>query len=136
MRTLKLTLKRQWYDLIKSGAKKEEYREIKPYWIGRLFTFDDHFDCDCICEIHADMQNINKHFDSINQMMNFFDCKYSEFNFIQFTNGYSANSPRITVECKGMRIGTGRPEWGAVEGVNYFVIELGDVLTSNEAETK
>ena len=40
-KTLKLTLCRQWFDLIKSGEKKEEYREIKPYWINRLcFAFD------------------------------------------------------------------------------------------------
>ena len=31
-----LTLKAQWYDMIESGEKKEEYREIKPYWQKRL----------------------------------------------------------------------------------------------------
>lgn len=29
---LYLTLTRQWFDMILSGEKKEEYREIKPYW--------------------------------------------------------------------------------------------------------
>ena len=33
---LHLTLKKQWFDLIKSGEKKEEYRAIKPYWDSRL----------------------------------------------------------------------------------------------------
>lgn len=33
---LYLTLKKQWFDLISSGVKNEEYREIKPYWIKRL----------------------------------------------------------------------------------------------------
>lgn len=28
-KTLKLTLKRKWYNLIAIGAKREEYREIK-----------------------------------------------------------------------------------------------------------
>jgi len=28
---LHLTLKKNWFDLILSGEKKEEYREIKPY---------------------------------------------------------------------------------------------------------
>ena len=31
-----LTLKREWFDMIASGKKKEEYREIKPYWDVRL----------------------------------------------------------------------------------------------------
>ena len=32
MKYLQLTLKKKWFDLILSGEKKEEYREIKPYW--------------------------------------------------------------------------------------------------------
>ena len=27
---------KKWFDLIQSGKKKVEYREIKPYWTRRL----------------------------------------------------------------------------------------------------
>ena len=30
------TLKKQWYEKIKSGEKTIEYREVKPYWTKRL----------------------------------------------------------------------------------------------------
>ena len=33
---LHLTLKKKWFDMILSGEKKEEYREIKPYWDKRF----------------------------------------------------------------------------------------------------
>jgi len=33
---LRLTLKKEWFDLIKNGEKKFEYREYKQYWISRL----------------------------------------------------------------------------------------------------
>jgi hypothetical protein len=33
---LYLTLKKKWFDMILSGAKKDEYRAIKPYWDKRL----------------------------------------------------------------------------------------------------
>jgi len=36
MTALNLTLHRQWFDAIASGAKKIEYREDKPYWRTRL----------------------------------------------------------------------------------------------------
>jgi aminoglycoside phosphotransferase (APT) family kinase protein len=36
MKILHLTLKKKWFDKILSGEKKEEYREIKPYWDKRL----------------------------------------------------------------------------------------------------
>lgn len=32
MKILDLPLKAKWYDMIESGVKPEEYREIKPYW--------------------------------------------------------------------------------------------------------
>lgn len=35
--TLYLTLQKKWFDLILNGQKKEEFREIKPYWTKRLF---------------------------------------------------------------------------------------------------
>ena len=35
---LDLVLKSEWYDLIKSGDKKHEYRAIKEYWSRRLFA--------------------------------------------------------------------------------------------------
>lgn len=38
MNILHLTLKKQWYDMIESGIKKEEYREMKPYWHKRLLN--------------------------------------------------------------------------------------------------
>lgn len=36
MKRLKLALKRQWFDMIASGEKTEEYREINEYWVKRL----------------------------------------------------------------------------------------------------
>ena len=36
IRILDLPLKKEWYNMIESGEKKEEYREIKPYWTKRL----------------------------------------------------------------------------------------------------
>lgn len=35
-KTLHLTLKKHWFDLILSGEKTVEYRDKKPYWIKRL----------------------------------------------------------------------------------------------------
>jgi len=43
---LHLTLLRKWFDLIVSGKKTKEYRQVKPYWNKRLVgkKFDEiHF---------------------------------------------------------------------------------------------
>ena len=41
MKTLHLNVKKQWFDMIASGFKKEEYREIKEYWINRFIKKED-----------------------------------------------------------------------------------------------
>lgn len=35
---LTLPIKKKWFDMIMSGEKKEEYREIKPYYDKRFFN--------------------------------------------------------------------------------------------------
>lgn len=40
MKTLCLTLQKKWYEMIESGVKTEDYREIKPYWIKRIGLYD------------------------------------------------------------------------------------------------
>ena len=35
---LTLPIKKKWFDMIKSGEKKEEYREIKPYYVSRFYS--------------------------------------------------------------------------------------------------
>jgi hypothetical protein len=89
IKILHLTLKKQWFDLIASGTKKEEYREMKPYWHKRL----------------------NQHFDAI--------C---------FKNGYSAASPKVTVELKEVLTGLGIIEWGAPERQHVYILRLGNIL--------
>ena len=41
-KSLHLVLKAKWFDMIASGGKSEEYREIKDYWTSRIF--DKEFD--------------------------------------------------------------------------------------------
>ena len=36
---LTLPIKKKWFDMILFGEKKEEYREIKPYYDSRLLGF-------------------------------------------------------------------------------------------------
>lgn len=32
------SMKKEWYEKIKNGEKTIEYREVKPYWIKRIFN--------------------------------------------------------------------------------------------------
>tara|TARA_R110002124_G_scaffold283449_2_gene459515 strand:- start:32857 stop:33261 length:405 start_codon:yes stop_codon:yes gene_type:complete len=108
-RVLTLTLKKKWFDMIAKGIKKEEYREIKDYWINRL-TEDK-----SICQMGNSDFVVNDR----------------KFDKVLFKNGYSKDAPTMIVECKGIETTTGKTEWGAEEGEHYFVIRLGKILFNN-----
>ena len=116
-KTLKLTLKKKWFDLLKSGEKIEEYREVKKHWIKQLVT--NRFTA-------KDYKNENEIIGLILQNKeHYIKNRTTHFDFVEFRNGYSKTSPQITMECKEIEIGNGKVEWGAIEGEQYFIIKLG-----------
>ena len=38
MLTLKIIIKKEWFDQIAAGTKKIEYRDVVPFWTSRLFN--------------------------------------------------------------------------------------------------
>lgn len=102
---LYLTLKKKWFDLIKSGQKTSEFREIKPYWIKRLTELNK----------YTSRQEIKF------RLKNFPNNNLKRFDYIIFTNGYAKDSPKIKVEWKGLKI-------GEFEGNKCFEILLGKII--------
>ena len=94
-----LPIKKKWFDMILSGEKKEEYREIKPYYKSRFHTAG---------------------------LIDRYGLPTISRAWITFRNGYSVNSPAIEAKCT-LDIKTGRPEWGAPD-YKTFIIKLGDRL--------
>ena len=98
-KTLHLNLKRKWFDMIKSGDKKEEYRKLSEYWNIRLGM--------------SDLIEYPEHY---------------EFDSVTFSNGYAKDRDQFEIELKGIEIKEGNPSWGAIPGKKYFVLELGKIL--------
>ena len=115
MKTLTLPLKKEWFDLIKAGIKKEEYREIKPRYL-EMFCRQ--------LSIHGPSKYNN--FDVS------FHLKWPEeqgFDRLVFTLGYPKSTDkerRLEFKNPKIRIGEGCPEWGAEPGKLYFVITWED----------
>lgn len=77
---LYLTLKKEWFDRIKSGEKTIEYRELKDYWVKRL-TYN---------KIGSFItSNINPQFYEPDDVIPI------EFKTIVFRNGYQKNAPEL-----------------------------------------
>jgi acetyltransferase-like isoleucine patch superfamily enzyme len=93
---LTLPIKKKWFDMIQSGKKMEEYRDIKPYWTKRF-------------------QKLG--------LLDEYGNPTIFLNIVRFRNGYSAKSPffdavvRLSVHC-------GYEEWGAKPGISYYVLNI------------
>lgn len=113
-----LPIKRKWLEMIRSGEKKEEYREIKPYYTSRvrnLITFKPWTDGRTI------------------EVIKSCGAKGIPFDHIVLRGGYDLLAPAVRI--KGtITIGEGRPEWGAEPGKRYYIFridEVEDLLTVN-----
>lgn len=92
---LTLPIKKQWFDMIDSGEKKEEYREITPYYLTRFENAG---------MIHLFMPT-------------------DETADIILRNGYGKNRPQMKVRVR-LHIREGKPEWGATPNKTYYVLEI------------
>lgn len=115
MKVLNLTLKKEWFDLIKSGEKIEEYRELKDYWFDRLTV--------------EGLDNILT--SAFVFGFEIYQPRFKTFDVVKFTNGYGKNAPNFMVELDGIEIKKGNEKWGAEKGVRYFVIKLGKIINGD-----
>ena len=107
---LNLTIKKQWFDLILSGKKWEEYRSIKNRQVMRMYEF------------------------ITNGWLG------TSFNLLILRNGYSACSPALAVPIRAFYLRRGinarHPEWGEPTDEEWhFVLGLGKVLSHGTYKT-
>ena len=91
---LTLPIKKKWFDMIKSGEKKEEYREIKDYYTSRFY-----------------------------KLVNVWVDNETTIVPILFRNGYSKNSPTIKCSVT-ISEAFGKFEWGAEPNKLYYVLKI------------
>ena len=125
MKILHLTLKRKWFDLIASGEKKEEYREIKPYWVARLV---DSLEMPRQWELN---EGFAFEWPKGSGLMSVMETA-QHYDVVEFRNGYAKDSPKMRVEILDIVQDYGKEVWGAEFGKPYFVIKLGNVLTTKQ----
>lgn len=126
-KVLTLTVSKEWFDMIVSGKKTEEYRVIKGYWTKRLLLVRS--------ELEEPFEKMSKecaeNWDSISiEMAKYcFNSPYYKtvpFTHVLFVNGYRKNSPRIEKEIENISIG--KPKKGLCPDkwldTEFFIIKF------------
>lgn len=106
-----LNLHKVWFDLIASGRKKEEYREITPYWVNRLMNARKNYK-ERLPHLRADYTPKDNR------------------SWIIFQNGYQKNARTMGVELLKLSIDYPVPAWCPPETdllKKVFVLKLGPV---------
>lgn len=114
MKTLHLPLKAKWYEMIESGEKTEEYREIKPYWEKRLVDYK------AVVEDYKRLVFRRYVLGAHNDICGEYPRGYTH---VKFSYGYTKRT--MTFEIESITIGKGKPEWGA-PAEEVFIIKLGN----------
>lgn len=120
---LHLNLKKKWFDMIASGEKKEEYREITGYWVQRL-----------LLDGNGNKYSLKKAEKTAQSILHFIrDNKWDihpdsiiTYDSIRFRNGYSKQAPVYECRCWAISIGLGKIELGAPEHP-VFIIKLDSI---------
>ena len=118
-KVLILTVSKQWFDMIVAGEKKEEYREIKPYWVKRII----------------DVRNLHRGTAYILRCLKYNDPMLKNdiifqlgipYTHVLFINGYRKDSPRIEKEIESITIG--KPQKGLCPDkwldTEFFIIKF------------
>lgn len=123
---LDLPLKKEWYTMIDSGVKTEEYRELKPYWCNRLLYFTtlgvkEYWE-DILRKTILTVSKIS--FLDFNKML---IKQYGTrgYTHVRFRYGYTKKT--MLFEIKSISIGKGNKEWGAPDD-DVFIIKLGEKI--------
>lgn len=122
MKILDLILKGKWYDMIASGEKPEEYRDITHHWMQRLFLQGDYFYLwKPFHEYAMDAEMIDR---LKNQIYGTSEMRFRDYDAVCFHRGYTKTT--MTFAIKYITIGMGNPLWGAPTDKEIFIIKLGE----------
>lgn len=123
---LRLSLKRKWFEMTKAGIKKEDYREITPYWCAVFLQYEGK-------KISQKQFKALFEQNKYQHVIGFIKCEYNlkPFTINTMTLGYPKSGDKertLKLEHLGIEIREGNPEWGAEPGKLYFVIKHGKII--------
>lgn len=99
-KVLTLTVSKQWFDKIVSGEKNEEYREVKPYWVARLFQDNSN-----IVDVRHLALALAGRTDLLKKYIDAQRIVLKQYTHVLFKNGYYDDSPKVEKEIESIIIG-------------------------------
>ena len=120
-KVLTLTVSKQWFDMIVPNEKTEEYQEIKPYWVARLFSNNSN-----IVDVRHLALSLAGRTALLKKYIDAQRIVLKQYTHVLFVNGYRKDSPRIEKENESISIG--KPKKGLCPDkwldTEFFIIKF------------
>ena len=126
-KTLHIPLTQKWFDMTISGKKKEDYRDLKPYWLKRLMEIDPpHQDFPDEHKWWAEniIYDIEENGMSLEEAMRSYRAYFKSFESVTLSRAYRTTT---SMPFGGVEYREGKPEWGAEPGKKYLVIKYDQI---------
>lgn len=120
-KVLTLTVNKEWFSRILSGEKTEEYREIKPYWVARLFQNNSN-----IVYMKYLASGLAGRTDLLKKYIDAQRIVLKQYTHVLFKNGYYDDSPKVEKKIESITIG--KPKKGLCPDkwldTEFFIIKF------------
>ena len=120
---LTLTIEKKWFDMILSGEKTEEYRELKRYYDSRFRNAAMLKNQEYQASV-SEFRNLAATVDGLHYLYSY--DGYQDIGTVKFRNGYTTDAPYFLADCK-LTVGEGKPEWGALPETEYYILKMKNV---------
>lgn len=130
---LRMSLIRKWFEMTKARIKKEDYRNINPYWCNRFILVNGVSKPKDWWEKFIRWYNIKGIVEMLSEekFCHKFEFKNIKYNIMTLGYPKKGDTERILkLQHKGIEIRTGNHEWGAEPGKLYFVIKHGEIINN------
>lgn len=118
---LTLAVSKEWFDMIATGRKTEVYREIKPYWVARLFQNNSN-----IVDVRYLAPGLAWRTDLLKKYIDAQRIVLKQYTNVLFISGYRKDSPRTGKDI--VSISTGKPTKGLCPDkwpdTEFFIIKF------------
>ncbi len=120
-KVLTITVSKRWFEMISDEKKDEEYREIKPYWVARLFQNNSN-----IVDVRHLALALAGRTDLLKKYIDAQRIVLKQYTHVLFINGYRKDSPRIEKKIESITIG--KPKKGLCPDkwidTEFFIIKF------------
>lgn len=114
--------------MIATDKKNEEYREVKPYWVARLFQDNSN-----IVDVRHLALALAGRTDLLKKYIDAQRIVLKQYTHVLFINGYCKDSPRIEKEIESFTIGKPKKVYVPISGLvlSFLLLSLSDMKVKN-----